>query len=131
VPDAYSPVYPVGALVSGEVGRMDYKVAAVSLPLTHRDYVPRPGSVLRPVVGVGYTPFVGLRLGVTATDGPYLNSDFTTAQTASESWRAYHQKLGAADLEYGVGHLDVRAEYAYATYRVPNNGVIAGQAGYL
>jgi hypothetical protein len=36
-PDSYSPVYPIGAMVSGEVARLDYRVAVVSLPLTHRD----------------------------------------------------------------------------------------------
>src|SRR5207249_1730913 len=40
-------------------------------------------------------------------------------------------RLIAPDVEYGIGHLDVRAEYAYATYEVPSNGSIAGHAGYV
>jgi hypothetical protein len=131
VPDSYSPVYPVGAMVSGEVGRMDYRVAAVSLPLTHRDYVPAADAALRPVVGIGYTPVVGLRIGATATTGPYLNGDLTSSQTAGRSWQSYHQHLIAPDIEYGIGHLDVRAEYDYASYEVPNSGSIVGRAAYL
>src|SRR5207249_10396778 len=37
----------------------------------------------------------------------------------------------ASDLEYGVGHLDIRAEYSYASYEVPNNPRIVGHSGYL
>src|SRR5258708_3775221 len=109
-PDSYSPVYPIGAMVSGEVGRIDYRVAVVSLPLTHRDYVPSADAALRPVAGVGYTPLVGLRIGATATAGPYLNGDLTSAQTAGRAWQSYHLRQIVADIAYGVGHLDLRAE---------------------
>ena len=113
------------------MGRIDYRAGAVSLPLTHRDYVPPADAALRPVVGVGVTPFVGLRIGATATAGPYLNGDLTSAQTAGRSWKSYHQTLIAPDVEYGVGHFDLRAEYDYASYDVPSNGSIVGHAGYV
>lgn len=131
VPDSYSPVYPVGALVSGEVGRLDYRVGGVSLPLTHRGYVPTADAALHPVAGLGYTPFTGLRVGATATSGPYLNGDLSSAQTSGQSWRSFHQRQVAADVEYGVGHLDVRGEYDYASYDVPGTTTIIGHAGYI
>jgi hypothetical protein len=131
VPDTYSPVYPVGAMVTGDVGRMDYRVAAVSLPLTHRDYVPRGGAALHPVAGVGYTPLTGLRIGVTATTGPYLNGDLSSAQTEGRAWQSYHLHQIASDIEYGVGHLDVRGEFDYASYDVPGRTAMIGRAGYL
>ena len=131
VPDTYSPVYPVGAMVSGDVGRMDYRLAAVSLPLTHRDYVPRGGAAMHPVAGVGYTPFTGLRVGATATTGPYLNGDIPASQTAGRAWQSYHLQQIASDIEYGVGHLDIRGEFDYASYDVPTRGTMIGHAGYL
>jgi len=131
VPDSYSPVYPVGAMVSGDVGRLDYKVGAVSLPLTHRDYVPTADAAVHPAAGLGYTPFPGLRVGATATTGPYLNGELSSGQTAGRSWKSFHQHQIAADIEYGVGHLDVRGEYDYASYEVPITGSIIGRAGYL
>jgi hypothetical protein len=131
VPDTYSPVYPVGAMVSGDVGRVDYRVAAVSLPLTHRDYVPRASAALQPVVGIGYTPITGLRLGATAANGPYLNSGVPSSQTAGRDWQSYHLRQIASDIEYGVGHLDVRGEFDYASYEVPTAASMIGRAGYL
>ena len=130
-PDSYSPVYPVGAMVSGELRRIDYRVAAVSLPLTHRDYVPTAGAFARPVAGVGYTPLVGLRIGATATTGPYLNGTLTTAQTAGRAWQSYHLRQVVGDIEYGVGHFDIRGEYDYSNYEVPTTGSILGKAAYI
>ena len=131
VPDGYSPVYPVGVSLSGDVGRIDYRAAAVSLPLTHRGYQPHPDAAVHPVIGIGYTPVVGLRMGGSATTGPYLNGDLTSSQLQGRSWRAYRQRQVASDIEYGIRHVDVRAEYAWASYDVPSKGSIAGYTGYV
>lgn len=131
IPDTYSEVYPLGAMVSGEMGRVDYRAGAVSLPLTHRDYVPPADAALRPVVGVGVTPFTGFRLGASATVGPYLNGDLASTQTAGRSWKSYHQTLIAPELAIGVEHFDLRAEYDYAKYDVPTVGSVVGHAGYV
>lgn len=130
-PDGYSPIYPVGAMLSGEVRRIDYRVAMVTLPLTHRDYVPTAAASPRPVVGVGITPFIGVHVGVSATAGPYLNEYVATAALYGGSWDYYRQRQVAADLEYGVGHLDVRAERAWADYEVPAQSRAGGHTGYV
>lgn len=130
VPDGYSPVYPVGVKVGGERGKVDYRVAAVTLPLTHRNYVPDPDPAVRPVAGIGITPIVGLRLGASATAGPYLNGDLSAADLDGKSWRAYHQQILGAEGQYGFGHFDLRGEFAWARFDVPRNGWISGKTGY-
>jgi hypothetical protein len=131
IPDGYTPVYPWGAMINGERKRVDYRVAAVSRPLTHRDYVPPASDALRPVVGIGVSPWIGFRIGASATSGPYLNRDLSSSQLNGQSWRSYHQRVIAGEAQYGVGHFDLRAEYAHADFDVPRNGRINGQTGYV
>jgi hypothetical protein len=130
-PDGYSPVYPVGAMLSGEVNWLDYRAAVVTLPLTHRDYVPTAAESPRPVFGVGVRPFIGLHIGVSATTGSYLNEYVPEGALYERTWDAYQQRQIASDLEYGVGHLDVRCEEAWADYEVPAQGRAGGRTGYV
>lgn len=131
IPDGYSPVYPIGGMLNGELGHVDYRAAAVSHPLTHRDYVPSAGAALRPVLGVGLTPIVGLRFGASATSGPYLSDNFSSSELNGRGWRSYRQRIIAGDAQYGVGHFDLRAEYAHADFEVPYNGWIDGNTAYV
>ena len=131
IPDGYLPVYPLGVMASGERGKFDYRAAAVSLPPTHRDYVPDPDHALRPVLSLGVTPIQGFRIGVTATDGPYLNNELTSSQLDGKGWRSYRQRIAAADLQFGVGHFDLRSEVVATEYEVPRSGRINGQAAYV
>jgi hypothetical protein len=130
IPDGYLPVYPLGLMVSGERGMLDYRAAAISLPPTHRGYVPRPDHAARPVIGFGITPMAGLRIGMSATEGPYLNGELSASQLNGESWQSYRQGVLATDIQYGFGHFDLRTEFVTARFDVPRNGSIDGQAGY-
>jgi hypothetical protein len=130
IPDGYPPVYPLGAMLSGEKGRFDYRGGAITLPPTHRDYVPYAEAAIRPVAGVGVTLKQGLRVGVSATDGSYLNDELTSSQLNGRGWRTYRQRVLASDAQYGFAHVDFKADYAVANFEVPYSGWIAGQAGY-
>jgi hypothetical protein len=132
VPDGYSAVYPIGLMASGERRHFDYRAGVVSLPLAHEGYQPTPDPAPRPVVGLGFTPFTGLRFGVSGGSGPYLNKSFTSAQLGGKNWRSYHQDLLAGDIEYGIEHADLRAEFAVVRYGIPNaTKKSTGQTGYL
>ena len=113
-PDGYQTTYPVGAQVSGVAGIVDYRAAVFSLPLTHDGYTPAPDAAPRPAAGVAVTPYVGLRVGVAGTMGPYLN-----AALAGASWKDYRQRIAAAHASLSVGYLELRTEYAWADYEVP------------
>lgn len=125
-PDGYTLQYPVGAKVSGNVGIFDYRVAMVSLPTTHVGYQPDPTPVLRPAIGGGVTPLIGLRLGGSFTVGPYLNKDDAPSVPVGTKWSDYHQRVAALDASYAYGYLETHVEAARGTYDVPLHGSITG-----
>ena len=135
-PDGYPVAYPVGLQLSGTRRRFDYRAAVVTLPVYREDYVPEPTATPRPAVGAGFTPTTGVRVGVSATWGPYLNDELPTTLLAGRSWRAYSQQVGAIDAQLSRGYLEVRAEIAASRYDVPSQPgseptVVRGLAYYV
>jgi hypothetical protein len=118
-PDGYTLEYPYGIKLSGEVTHADYRVALVSLPTTHANYQPTPTARLRPAVGFGVTPMVGLRIGGSFTMGPYLNRSMDSILPTSTAWTDYEQRVAAIDFSFSRGYLETHAEAARGTYEVP------------
>ena len=118
-PDGYPTQYPLGVQLSGAVRLLDYRVAMVSLPTVHEDYTPKPTETMRPAIGFGITPFVGVRIGASYTQGPYLNDAYSSGELASRSWKDYEQRVMAADLAVSVGYAELFAEVGKASYEVP------------
>jgi hypothetical protein len=130
-PDAYSLDYPLGAVVSGDFKYADFRAGAVTLPPTHAGYVPSATPRLRPAIGAGVTPVVGVRLGGSWTEGPYLNDALTPAELRDAPWSSYHQRVFALDAKAAHGYLETFAEAARATYDVPGRpGAILGYTYY-
>jgi hypothetical protein len=130
-PDAYSLQYPVGAVLSGDFKYADFRAGAVTLPATHAGYVPTATPRLRPAIGAGVTPFVGVRLGGSWTEGPYLNDALSPLDLRDRSWSHYHQRVFALDAKASHGYLETFAEAARATYDVPGRaGAIMGYTYY-
>jgi hypothetical protein len=131
VPDAYTLDYPLGVVLSGDFKMVDFRAGAVSLPPTHASYVPHPTARLRPAVGVGITPVIGVRIGGSWTEGPYLNDDLAAEDLRDASWTHYHQRVIALDARAAHGYLETFAEAARATYDVPGRaGAIMGYTYY-
>ncbi|MDB4876967.1 MAG: periplasmic sensor hybrid histidine kinase [Gemmatimonadetes bacterium] len=128
LPDGYSLDYPLGAEISGETTHLDYRAAMVSLPADHVGYVPSPTPRLRPAIGGGITPFVGLRVGASFTAGSYLNRDLAAAQYGATDWTEYQQRVFALDASFSRGYLETHAEFARGNYDVP--GRTTGLTGY-
>jgi len=118
-PDGYTLDYPYGIKLSGEVTHADYRVALVSLPTTHVNYQPTPTARLRPAVGFGITPMVGLRIGGSFTVGPYLNSALDSMLPSSKPWTDYNQRVAAVDFTFSRGYLETHAEGARGNFDVP------------
>ena len=130
LPDGYSLVYPFGVKVSGSTALFDWRVAALSKPLTHEDYTVDPSHALRPAVGAGVTLFTGFRLGASATVGPYLNRDLPATLLAGRNWRSYRQRLVAADMQLSRGYFESVAEIAHGSYDVPGGAARSGITWY-
>jgi hypothetical protein len=120
-PDGYTAQYPLVVQASGSDAIFDYRIAASSLPLSHEDYVPEPGAAWRPVLGVGVTPFIGFRAGVSATWGPYLSDEYSAAQLHDRDWKDYRQRIVAFDVQFSKGYLEMRGEHSRSSYDVPGS----------
>jgi hypothetical protein len=122
-PDGYSLDYPLGVEVFGDAYKFDYRVAAVSLPTTHTGYEPDPTPYLRPAIGGGFTPIVGLRFGASFTVGPYLNKDVADLALKGKSWTDYRQRVVAFDASFSHGYLETHAEAARGSYDIPTGSI--------
>jgi hypothetical protein len=131
MPDGYSLVYPFGLKISGTASVFDWRAAVLSKPLTHEDYTVEPSHAPRPAVGVGITPFTGVRLGASATVGPYLNHELAPTLLAGQSWRSYRQRLVAAALQLSRGYFEGFAEVARGSYDVPGGAALSGITWYV
>lgn len=118
-PDLYAPQYPEGVVLSGAAGPLDYRAAAVTLPLVHPRYTPEPGRRIRPVAGVGVSAGPGFRVGAAATRGPYLSEDLQGLLPPGAAWEDFGQSIIAADARYSAGYIVARAEAAWSSYEVP------------
>ena len=118
-PDGYATTYPVGARIDGVIGMFDYRAGVLTLPLYREGYTPIPSNYLRPAIGLGITPTVGVRFGMSATVGPYLNDSLTSSELHGEDWKVYQQHVIAADAQISRGYFEVNAELAHSVYDVP------------
>lgn len=119
VPDLYPGAYPWGAQVNGAIGALDYRAAAVSLPVVNERYTPAPGHRLRPVLGLGVTLGPEFRIGAGATRGPYLGPDSETKMPSGTAWHDFKQTVVVGDARLSIGHVDARVEVAWSSYQVP------------
>ncbi len=79
---------------------------------------------------VGLAPSPGLRVGVSAAYGPYLQDRLDPQLPAGKRATDYHQRIGMADLEVLAGHLEVRGEGAWNTWETPTVGDLGVTGGY-
>ena len=119
IPDGYPVQYPLGLQASGARGHFDYRGAIVSLPIHHEGYTPDPTPAPHPAIGAGFTPAIGVRVGASATWGPYLNRNIAPTLLAGRSWRAYSERIVAADAQLSRGFLELHGELARSSYDVP------------
>jgi hypothetical protein len=79
---------------------------------------------------VGLAPTPSLRVGVSASYGPYLQDALNPSLPAGKTATDYHQRLGMADLEVLAGHLEVRGEGAWNVWETPTVGDLEVASGY-
>ena len=118
-PDAYPVLYPYGITIAGAASILDYRAAVVSLPAVHDGYTPDPSHAARPVVGIGFTPVIGVRIGADYMWGPYLNDTLSSTQLDGRRWSSYQQRVAVIDLAASHGYLELFAEAGHSTYQVP------------
>jgi hypothetical protein len=125
-PDGYPVTYPYGVVATGTFGWFDARAGVLSLPGWHEGYAPEPDHAARPVVAIGVTPMIGVRIGASYAAGPYLNADLSAAHLEGASWRSYQQRLAGIELAASAGYLELHAEAAQSSYDVPGQAAIEG-----
>ncbi len=118
--DTHPTTYPEGIQVSGSQGKFDYRVAYIDQPDFEEDEdLLAPDSAFRPVIGVGYTPFFGLRLGASYTEGPFLSRFYNDSLPDGVSWRDFDQRVVGLDFTYSHEYLELNGEWSRKTYQLP------------
>jgi hypothetical protein len=79
---------------------------------------------------IGLAPIPALRLGVSASYGPYLNRRVNASLPAGNDVDQYAQKLVMADLEFQIAHFELHAEGVQNTWETPTVGDLDVDAGY-
>ena len=130
-PDGYAVTYPVGARLAGKMAYGDYRIGVVSLPVYNERYMPKPTASARLAVGGGLTPVAGVRIGISATQGPWLRDDMSAATLHGRSWKSYEQRVLGFDAELSRGYADFHGELAHAWHEVPGRPrLVHGSAWY-
>ena len=117
----WGPVYHHGLMVFGAVGTFDARLAWVNAAPSERplewDQQRLDFDVYNFSGRVGWNPFIGFRLGVSASHGPYLSERVEDAGVDQDK---FAQTLVGLDLEYAIGHLQLFAEIYGSRWEVPN-----------
>ena len=118
--DTHATTYPEGIQISGSMGAFDYRAAYIDQPDYYADDGElEPDSAFRPVFGIGYAPFLGLRLGASYTVGPFLSSFYSDFLPEGVSWRDFDQSVVGFDFQYSKGYLVLNAEWSRRKYQLP------------
>lgn len=120
-PSDYSVAYPEGAKLTGWVKKFDMMAAAVNRPLLADWYAMPSGKAWRPMLSAGWTPVTGLRMGLFATQGPYLGEEASLSLAAGDSWQDFDQTIEGFEMRYGRGHFEMHGQYALSRYEVPGH----------
>jgi len=127
VDDSY---WDVGFHLSGSARPLEYAVGmGMGTPgwgITSQD--DNSGKTFLGRIGLAPTP--GLRAGISAAYGPYLQDALNPQLPAGKQATDYHQRLGMADLEVLTGHLEGRAEAAFNVWETPTVGDLKVTTGY-
>jgi len=119
-PYVYITSYPLGVQAAGSSGWLDYRAAIVDQPDLNPSYIlVEPGSAFRPALGLGVTPFTGLRFGISYTTGPYLNHNVDAFLPPGTSWRDVEQRVLGFDFQFSRGYLELNGQLVVSKYDVP------------
>lgn len=119
-PYLYATGYPWGAKVVGSAGWFDYQAAWIDPSDTDPGYQAiEPDRAFRPALAAGVTPLTGLRLGLSWTQGPYLNRETNDKLPSGRQWRDYEQRALGFDVQFSRGYLEFNGQLMRTDHEVP------------
>ena len=109
----------LGAMVSGEAGKLHYAVAVangtVSSTTTNHQ---NEDSDFNKMIRLAYTPLTGLTIGASAAMSAYLGGD-GRALPRVQGRSHYQQMIGELDIEFNREKLMMNGEAVYSRWTVP------------
>lgn len=117
----WGPVYHAGAMLFGTFGKWDARLALTNAAPSERppewdrhrgepDHFALSGRV-------GWNPFIGFKVGLSAAQGPYLGGRL---ERFGIDVKDFDQTLVGIDLEYSIGHLELWSEIYWSRWEIPS-----------
>jgi hypothetical protein len=127
VDDSY---WDVGITVTGSARPLEYAVGMTAGTPGWGSTAQDENSGKTALARVGVEPLPGVRIGVSGAYGPYLKDAVNPKLPQGRDSNDYHQKIGMADAEILIGHLELRGEGALNRWQSPNVGDLDVASGY-
>ena len=121
MPIIYDTCWDVGVQVIGSVSRLEYSVAVTQGTLSGpRALVLDDNRGKQLALRLKHVFSAELSVGGSFARGPYLNSVVQPALVEAQQVEDFNQRVYGIDVEYGVGHLSVVAEFMSNLWQTPN-----------
>lgn len=127
IDDSY---WDVGVTLAGSQRPFEYALGAVAGAPGWGSTAKDDNSGRSVLARVGIAPVPALRLGMSASYGPYLSQTLDPQLPPGHSVDDYAQKLVMADLEIEIAHVELRAEGVHNTWETPTLGDLDVDGGY-
>jgi hypothetical protein len=135
VPIIWGPSYGSGAAVLGNLGKFDYALEAKNTSLSGRPetWSPTDTQWQQPTYSgrLGYRPDEAWNLGISASEGPYLQSSAAAVLAPGRTLDQYLEVVLGQDVSYAWHHFQVWAEVYEAAFKIPGLGDARTQAYYI
>jgi hypothetical protein len=121
LPMIYDPCWDIGVAALGSVGPAEYRVAVTQGTLSSPRFKGGDNNDGKQIAGrLAFVPATGLVLGASYARGPYLDSAVASALPAGAQVEDFDQEIYGFDLEFGIRHLALLAEFAANRWQAPN-----------
>jgi hypothetical protein len=122
--------YPTGIMAFGNPGKFDYRIALVNSSLANPLDLGTPGQRVQWIAAGGINCVVGLHLGASFAEGPYLDASVNSLLPLGTSFNEFKQRALGFDFQYAIHHLEAYGELLFNTFEVPNIPQRLGATGY-
>jgi hypothetical protein len=133
LPTLYDACWNTGVQLFGSAGSFTYALAITKGVLSNPSATDNHG--FQWVGRLGVQPAIGLKLGLSAAQGPYLNAEAGKSPAFPQGRQVedYAQRVVGLDAEYSLAHLELIAELVRNQWEVPNLAAnsLGNTGGYL
>lgn len=136
VPIVWGPSYATGVAMMGQIDVLDFSAEVKNASLSSRPEtweITRDEFQTRPTLSgrIGWRPRPEWALGLSFSQGPYLQDVARTTLPAGSDVNDFQQKTWGADASFAHGALQLWSEWIRASFDVPRVGTVEVLSGYI